>query len=301
MIDLSIIIPTYNRKDVLVMVLDALSACGRDGFTTETIVVDDGSTDGSAGAVSERKDILFIRQENSGPATARNRGVEAARGRFVLFLGDDIITDKNLLNVHMKTLRAHPDVSVLGYVDWDPAIKITPFMRYLSEQGIQFDFANIQDPENVKPEYFYTANISLARDWLLSDPFDPAFPWACVEDIELAFRLVKKGLRIVYRPEASGLHRHDITFTGYLRRSVQSGKSAVIFMRKHPEVPVPHTEKTYPVWLRTLSPVLRRFVSRLDQMLIAVPGSIYYNLMGVYFIRGYREAMGQKEFSGRSG
>jgi GT2 family glycosyltransferase len=300
MIDLSIVIPTYNRKDCLVAVLDRLGACRREGFTTETIVVDDGSTDGSADAVSGRDDIVLIRQKNSGPATARNRGAGEARGRFVLFLGDDIIADHNLLTVHMAALREDPKAAVLGYVTWDPAIRITPFMRYLTEKGIQFDFANIKDPERVSPEYFYTANISLARSWLMEEPFDPAFPWACVEDIELAFRLVKKGLRIIYRPEASGLHRHDISFKSYLRRCGQSGKSTVIFQNKHPEVPVPLTENTFSFWFRAAAPALRRIVDLLDRRGIPVPGPLYYRLLTFYFLRGYREEMATRQISGKT-
>ena len=291
MVDLSIVIPTYNRRDVLVEVLDNLAQCTREGFTTETIVVDDGSTDGSREAVSGRKEILYFGQENSGPATARNRGTEAASGRFVLFLGDDIIPDRNLLTVHMAALRKEPEVSVLGYVGWDPAIPVTPFMRFLTDSGIQFDFANITDPENVSWQYFYTANISLARKWLLDESFDQKFRWACVEDVELAFRLAEKGLRIVYRPEATGLHRHAITLQSYLRRCIQSGKSAVLFHQKHPQVPIPNAEKKYSCWFRTIAPALNRMVNFLDRRHISLPGSFYTSLTGYYFLRGFEEEM----------
>src|SRR5436190_19710522 len=86
----SVIIPTYNRLDMLLRVLDALAAqAGAPEF--EVIVINDGSTDDTERVVGQRAGITFRTQTNSGPGAARNRGVALAKGKFVVFIGDDTV------------------------------------------------------------------------------------------------------------------------------------------------------------------------------------------------------------------
>src|SRR5229473_2593691 len=80
----SVVIPTYNRLDMLHRVLDALAA-QEDAPEHETIVIDDGSTDDTDRAMSQRRGIIFRTQPNGGPGRARNHGVTLASGKFVVF------------------------------------------------------------------------------------------------------------------------------------------------------------------------------------------------------------------------
>jgi len=85
----SVIIPVYNRTELLkAAVASVLSQTNQD---FEIIVVDDGSVDDVAAAVMSFADprIVLIRQENRGASAARNRGIDAARGRHVAFLDSD--------------------------------------------------------------------------------------------------------------------------------------------------------------------------------------------------------------------
>jgi glycosyltransferase involved in cell wall biosynthesis len=88
--DVSVIIPTYNRKNYL---RKAIASCfeGNDGFDIEVIVVDDGSTDDTqewAEALSDER-VVYVRQEEGGAQVARNRGMNEATGEFIKFLDDD--------------------------------------------------------------------------------------------------------------------------------------------------------------------------------------------------------------------
>ena len=94
----SVVVPTYNRRDRLEHVLDALFAQHTD-VPFEIVVVSDGSTDGTdaylstaAAPAGSRATLRHVRQENSGPAAARNRGVDLARGEIVVFVDDDNVT-----------------------------------------------------------------------------------------------------------------------------------------------------------------------------------------------------------------
>lgn len=89
---LSIIIPTYNAEAYLPQCLDSILAQEHSGC--EVIVVDDGSTDGTAALLERYPDVKVVHQENHGMSTARNRGLDEARGEYILFVdSDDLLTE----------------------------------------------------------------------------------------------------------------------------------------------------------------------------------------------------------------
>jgi len=107
----SIIVPTYNRRDILLDTVASVAATVRP-WPCELIVVIDGSTDGTAEALGELVlplPIKVVDQPNRGAAAARNAGAAVARGRFLLFLDDDMIVEPDLLIEHDKTLLAGAD------------------------------------------------------------------------------------------------------------------------------------------------------------------------------------------------
>ncbi len=237
----SIVIPTYRRPGILLRVLEALDRqSGPPSF--EVVVVDDGSGDDTASrlaAYHPTYPFRFLSQQNAGPAAARNRGVEQARGTHVLFLGDDTVPEPDLLAVHAAAhapARPHP-VAVLGYTTWPRERRVSPFLHHINEYGLQFGYGLIDDPESVPFNFFYTSNISLPRSLLMqAGLFDTTFPHAAWEDIEMAYRLMKLGMRMIYRPAAVTRHYHDITLASFRRRQERSGEAAAIFYEKHPEL-----------------------------------------------------------------
>ncbi len=237
----SVVIPTFERPDTLFQVLDAL-ARQKDPPDFEVVVVDDGSRDETPSRLAAYQaayPFRFFSQSNSGPAAARNRGIAEARGRLILFLGDDTVPEAELLAVHARThgqTRPHP-VAVLGYTTWPRGRRVSPFLHHINEYGLQFGYGLIEDPESVPFNFFYTSNISLPRALLVeAGLFDTTFPHAAWEDIELAYRLTRMGMKMLYRPEAVARHHHDITFASFRRRQEKAGEAAAIFYAKHPEL-----------------------------------------------------------------
>jgi len=240
-VNFSVIIPTYRRAETLFCVLDAL---GRQGEPPEfeVLVIDDGSGDETPSRLAAYRPgypFRFFSQENAGPASARNLGVRQAVGRFVLFLGDDTVPEPRLLSIHAATQmqpRSFP-VAVLGYTTWRPDRKVSPFLHHINEYGLQFGYGLIEDPDSVPFNFFYTSNVSVPRDRLLeAGLFDTSFPHAAWEDIELAYRLMRRGMKMLYRPAAVTRHYHDVTFASFRRRQERAGEAAAIFYRKHPEL-----------------------------------------------------------------
>ena len=237
----SVVIPTYRRPETLFPVLDALAA-QVEAPSFEVVVVDDGSGDETPTRLAAFRPpypFRFFSQQNGGPASARNHGVREATGDVVLFLGDDTVPEPSLLAIHAKAhaeKRAYP-VAVLGYTTWPREVPVSPFLHHINEYGLQFGYGLIRDTEQVPFNFFYTSNVSLPRRLLLdAGLFDTSFPHAAWEDIEVAYRLMQQGMRMLYRPEAVARHHHEITFASFRRRQEKAGEAAAIFYRKHPEL-----------------------------------------------------------------
>lgn len=239
----SVIIPTYNRLPELQRVAAGLStqAAGPD-IEVEIVIVDDGSDDGTKRWLHEvggERGWKVCSQTNSGPATARNRGVENASGDVVLFLGDDTIPQPGWLMAHLEEHRlfgGRGPLAVLGHTSF-PAGTESPFMRFINEYGAQFGYSIIEDPRSVPFNFFYTSNVSLPRDELIRHGgFREDFPAAAWEDIEYSYRAQREGLVLCYQPRARTVHEHCVRPRTFCRRQRTSGLSAAIFQSLHPEL-----------------------------------------------------------------
>lgn len=99
--------------------------------------------------------------------------------------------------------RPEPEAVLLGRVVWAPESRPSPFMKWLNT-GIQFDFDQILDVDDVPGSCFYTANVSVKTDFLQTHGgFDESFREAAFEDIELDLRLERAGMRFSYDAQRS--------------------------------------------------------------------------------------------------
>jgi len=111
--EVSVVVPTFNREHVLGASLASLLA--ETGVDLELIVVDDGSTDGTAAWLDAHPDprVRAIRGPHAGIAAARNRGLSAARAPFVAFHDSDDLALPGRLASPVAHLRAHPELDVV--------------------------------------------------------------------------------------------------------------------------------------------------------------------------------------------
>jgi glycosyltransferase involved in cell wall biosynthesis len=243
--DFSVLLPTYNRRQTLEKVLAAWELEAPAELSFELVVVDDGSTDGSAELLASlrpsRFPLRFARQENSGPAAARNRAIGLARGEYVLFTGDDIEPRPDLLARHLAAHRDRPQAgrAILGLTRWPPGEKLTATMRHVDGVGAQqFSYHYLEDGAVYDFRHFYTSNVSLSRAFLRREPqlFSTAFPAAAFEDAEFAHRLAFHGLEIVYRREAEAFHHHAYGARSFYRRQHRCGQMAAVLAKLHPSL-----------------------------------------------------------------
>ncbi len=240
---ISIIIPTYNRSSTLNKTLSAYYKLKE--FFFEIIIVDDGSTDNTEEMVHvfilnhPDMKLKYRKKTNSGPGVARNVGIDEVTTRLVLITGDDIIPSESLLKEHILTHQNYQysrNIAVLGKTVWISDIKITPFMNYIQEYGLQFGYSLIKHNDIVPFNFFYTSNISLNTSCLLRNKFDETFPFAAWEDTELGYRLAQKGLKIIYNEKALAYHDHNINILSFCERQIKCGYSSGIFSELHPEL-----------------------------------------------------------------
>ncbi len=241
----SVVIPSFNRRRTLERVLDGYRHQVPESPSFEVIVVDDGSTDGTAELLAGRRPnryrLRHAGQDNGGPALARNHALELARGEIVLFTGDDVEPTPNLLVEHHRghRLRASPRAIILGLTRWPPAASLTATMRHIDGVGAQqFSYHFLADGAELDFRHFYTSNVSIRRSLLDREPgyFATDFPAAAFEDAELAYRLSLHGGRIFYHAAAVAHHHHHYTVRGFFRRQERCGEMAMVLYRKLPQL-----------------------------------------------------------------
>jgi glycosyltransferase involved in cell wall biosynthesis len=237
---LSVVIPTYNRCGTLLKAISAYTNQTAVGGIAEIIVVDDGSTDSTGALVSQLASyapvpIRYFRQDNKGPAAARNVGIREAHSKLILFTDDDIIPEPALAAEHLEWHRRFPEIStaVLGQVTWHPEVRPTPFMKWYGSDGVLFAFAHLSGRTEIDYEYFYSCNISLKTEFLEKcGTFDEDFKVAAYEDCELGYRLAKAGMRLLYNPQALAYHYQHISFDDACRRAKKCAGAEAVFRQK---------------------------------------------------------------------
>jgi GT2 family glycosyltransferase len=211
--DVSVVIPTRARWDVLRQTMHALSDQSISGF--EIVIVVDG-TDQSVPVLTNARVIV---KEHAGAAAARNTGANSSDRPLLLFLGDDMIPTPRLVELHLDRHNRgpEPEVAVLGHARWHPTVARDRLNRWLDWSSSQFDFAGI-DGEDAGFGRFYSSNVSLKRRFFLdAGGFDEDFV-IYYEDIDLGYRLAQRGMRLVYEPAAVTHHLHRYTWPDIIAR-----------------------------------------------------------------------------------
>jgi glycosyltransferase involved in cell wall biosynthesis len=127
---ISVVIPMYNSKDTIIGTLDSIKSQTALECIHEIIIVDDGSTDNSLCMVEEyaksnnEMKIVIINKPNGGVSSARNSGMNVARGDWIALLDSDDNWLPNKIELQIKTIEAYPDIDFLGGDIDDKGLKI---------------------------------------------------------------------------------------------------------------------------------------------------------------------------------
>jgi glycosyltransferase involved in cell wall biosynthesis len=268
----------------------------------EVVVVDDGSSDDTPDRMAEYQrttplSLRYVRQDNGGPAKARNLAISLLDTPLCLLLGDDIFISPTLLQEHVDAHAKHPNVNtaVLGLIRWNTTEQsVTPFMQWIDEENMQFCYPLLLAGKTPDWTNFYTSNLSVKTELLRRYPFDETFPYAAMEDTELAYRIEKEiGLEVIFIPKALADHLHPTTFRQACVRRVRIGYSTHLFHKRWPEMWSPQSAGLALRIKRKIiaSKSLLRFFTELANTLtrLVCPNWLMRFVLHCHFLLGYEQ------------
>ena len=215
----SVVIPTFNGLGLLRQCLDSLGE-STDLGGVEVVVVDNGSTDGTAACVRRHATgaRVVVRPSNEGFARACNRGADAAAAELLLFLNNDTILRPGWLEPLLGEMAAHPDVGIVGsrllYADGTVQHAGVAFSRPL---GVPYHFARGAPPDHPlvcrrRELKAVTGACLLIRRSLFEDVggFDTDYVNG-FEDVDLCLKVRRRGQKVVYQPRSTLTHLEEQT------------------------------------------------------------------------------------------
>lgn len=224
--EVSVVVATRDRPGRLAALISSLDAqsLARDRF--EIVVVDDASAttlelrpDGAKTAQLR----LITHPDALGPAAARNRGWQEARGGLIAFTDDDCEADSEWLARLLDAHRSSPEAIVQG--------RTGPILRELDRFG-PFGRTRVVDRPTI---YYETCNVAYPRELLERvGGFDETFPEPAGEDADLGWRVRESGAERVFAQDAVVHHAvEDVGLRGYLR-DARRGPTSMQMMSRHP-------------------------------------------------------------------
>ena len=232
---ISVVMPTFNRRDRVAGAIAALDA-QRVDLPFEIVVVSDGSNDGTDEMLAGTTTSATLRtfsQPNGGAGSGANLGVSESRGELIVFIDDDIEAGDGLLQAHVDAHRRGGDAVVVIGPMLDPTdFVMAPWVRWeqamLRKQYLALETGKY--PATARQ--FYTGNASVMKRHIIeAGGFDPSFRRA--EDVELAYRLEDRGLSFIYVPTAVGFHFADRSYESWKSMAYAYGRNDVVFARDH--------------------------------------------------------------------
>jgi glycosyltransferase involved in cell wall biosynthesis len=207
----SIIIPTYNRAQLLLEALE--SAKSQTYRPIEVIVVDDGSTDNTQEIVSRFKEVnsseifrvSYLRQQNKGPSAARNHGLSHSSGEYLQFLDSDDLIHPRKIEIQVGLLKSHPSIHLIfsekfdfqNWPNWEDIQAKAPDFQILKGCDLYCSFNTLTNSGLYKKE-----------TCLLAGLWDEEM--SLCEDLEFNLRVLNLCHEVLYtKNNLAGYRRHN--------------------------------------------------------------------------------------------
>ncbi|MCU1288027.1 MAG: glycosyl transferase family 2 [Acidobacteria bacterium] len=272
----SVIVPTHNRSDALAHTLTNLSQ-QQFNESWEVIVINNNCADDTDAVVDSQREkfpvaLELVYEKKPGAAAARNAGARIAKGEFLVFIDNDILTEPDFLEKHLRALQANENCWIVGAIANLPE----------HETSLLGLFRKSAAPVDTRTEFSETfeltgANSSLPRRHFIElGGFDENFHVASGEDRELAMRARRQlGIKTLFAPAIVGVHNDwaGTTIEDFCRRQQLYSQTEFYFWQKygkdHPRLKL--VEENLPVDLRKDSFAL--FIRKSLKSLLSLRGS----------------------------
>jgi glycosyltransferase involved in cell wall biosynthesis len=230
MAPVSVIIPAYNAAATIAETLKSLSLQDYPG-PIEVIVVDDGSTDRTPDVVRRFPSVRYVRQDNAGPASARNHGARKASGTFLCFTDSDCVPHPDWISMLIKGFGARATGVVAG--SYGIANPHQPLAAGIHAE-IVFRHRHLL-PDF--PRFFGSYNFCIRKEFFERiGGFSESYRQASGEDNDLSYRVQESGHRIFFARGALVDHYHTMRVGKYLREQFRHGFWRATMYARHPNM-----------------------------------------------------------------
>ena len=316
----SVIIPTYNRKESLLRALDSLAQQTIPVERLEVIVVDDGSTDETQTLTNQQFPfpVRYLQQKNQGATAARNFGAMTSRSEILVFIDDDITISPQTLEALAAAFRRRDKILAMGTINKRSSVNgsvYTPVVLTMTDHAlIAQDDAELPFVD-CNSELLACKRTDFFDIGMFQDPTGGQ-GWPNWDDVDFGYRAHRKGFRLLGTSQAVAEH-WDYSISNRVaacQRFYRAGRSAVWLFKTHPELQtlIPMlTDKTPPIWGQDTPLLIARklarnilssrpafyglvkLVSILEQHYPApvILRRLYYLLHGANLFQGYREGL----------
>lgn len=224
--NVSVVIPTFNRYELLGQTLAPLAGQAVSNLEYEVIFVINGSSDRSAERLQKASEDYpgriryFYIDPTGGPSAPRNYGIRRALGEVVIILDDDVIPDRDLVQRHWEYHQQHPEPEAMavGEVYVPERLRSDPMSLFHS-----FPYHQMVRGECLSPLFWWTCNVSFKRDFMLvHGMFDEDLLY--YEDIVCGYKLRDAGMQLRFLPEARGQHLHKLKASALPEKGLFTGR-----------------------------------------------------------------------------
>jgi glycosyltransferase involved in cell wall biosynthesis len=210
-IDVSIVVPAYNAAATIEQCIESLQNQQATHLSYEIIVVDNNSTDDTPIRIRKYPDVIYQFEARQGASSARNKGIDVARGRIIAFTDADCVATEGWLQ-QMVACLDNNDCDVCG-----GAIRPVSVASEIERFGEAWfwPIEKIIAGELFHYPFVITANAAY-RKTIIDEVggFDSRFPVAGYEDTDLGWRSYFAGARFCHEPDAIVMHHHRTTLRG---------------------------------------------------------------------------------------
>ena len=299
--DVTVLIPTYNNLFLLKRTIACLERQRPHPGIFQTVVVDDGSSDGTGRWLRDYTGLLTLEaillSENRGRAAARNAGAARADRQLLLLLDGDMEFGPDLVLGHAQK-HGGEDCVILGRVRYDRSLGRRGYAGYIETRGP----AKLSPGRSLPGRYFLSGHASMPRRlFQATGGFDERFHTHGGEDLDLGMRLVANGARLIWAPELVVKHLHIRSLSEVMAMALEYGRRSVpLLIEKHPEL-YQQLKLDWPERKGLLGTIHRALLSKFIYQSIltvvkllnefAAPAALYDYLLFRSYYTGYREAL----------
>lgn len=242
----SVIVPVYNGEDSIGETIQKILAQNYQG-QKEIIIVNDGSKDQTEQIVRTYP-VIYLCQDNAGPASARNLGAKHARGNILVFTDADCCAEQHWLSRLMEGFVSDDIGAVAG--SYSIANKQFMLARIIHDE-IRFRHEHLM-PDF--PQAFGSYNVAIKKEVFQKVlGFSTGYRCASGEDNDLSYKILKAGYKIKFVKNALVAHYHQTHVWKYLKEQYRHGFWRVRMYKEHPQMV---KGDGYTFWKDIIEPIL---------------------------------------------